>query len=74
MKLSRIIFVIACIIVGVWILGFLLKLAAWLISSLLYIAAIIVIIGLVRYWWESRKGSTSRGKGKIIDAEIVDKK
>lgn len=74
MKLSRIIFVIACIIVGVWILGFLLKLAAWLISSLLYIAAVIVIIGLVRYWWESRKGSTPRSKHKIVDAEIVEKK
>lgn len=55
MKLSRLIFVIAAIIVGVWLLGLLFKLAAWFISSLLYIAAIIVIIGLVRFWWENRK-------------------
>lgn len=55
MKLSRVIFVIAAIIVGVWIVGLLLKLAAWIISSLLYIAAVIVIVGVVRYWWENRK-------------------
>lgn len=55
MKLSRLIFIIAVIIVGVWLLGLLFKLAAWFISSLLYIAAVIVIIGLVRYWWEGRK-------------------
>jgi len=55
MKLSRLIYVIAVIIVGVWVLGFLFKLAAWFVSSLLYIAAIIVIIGLVRNWWEQRK-------------------
>lgn len=59
MKLSRVIFVIAAIIVGVWLLGLLFKLAAWFISSLLYIAAAIVIIGIVRYWWESRKKQNS---------------
>jgi predicted MFS family arabinose efflux permease len=62
MKLSRVIFIIAVIIVGVWLLGLLFKLAAWFISSLLYIAAIIVIIGLVRYWWESRKKSKTNTK------------
>ncbi len=64
MKLSRIIFVIAAIIVGVWIVGLLLKLAAWVISSLLYIAAIIVIIGIVRYWWESRKKPAKTDKSE----------
>lgn len=62
MKLSRLIFVIAAIIVGVWLLGLLFKLAAWFIGSLLYIAAIIVIIGLVRFWWESRKKSVPTDK------------
>jgi|GEM_PF-3141992 len=70
MKLSRVIYIIACIIVAVWLIGLLLKLAAWFISSLLYIAAVIVIIGIVRNWWESRKGA----KRKVIDAEIVEKK
>lgn len=55
MKLSRLLFIIAVIIVGVWALGLVFKLVAWVLSSLLYIAAIIVIVGLVRYWWESRK-------------------
>lgn len=58
MKLSRVIYIIALIIVGVWLVGLLFKLAAWFISSLLYIAAIIVIIGLIRSWWESRKKPT----------------
>lgn len=68
MKLSRVIYIIAVIIVGVWLLGLLFKLAAWFISSLLYIAAVIVIIGLVRHWWENRKRSN------VIEAEIVDTK
>lgn len=66
MKLSRLIYIIAVIIISVWVLGLLFKLAAWFINSLLYIAAVIVIIGLVRNWWENRK------KSKVIDAEIVD--
>ena len=68
MKLSRLIYIIAIIIVAVWAIGLLFKLAAWFINSLLYIAAVIVIIGLVRHWWEGRK------KSKVIDAEIVETK
>lgn len=68
MKLSRVIFIIAAIIVGVWLIGLMFRIAAWLISGLFYIAAIIVIIGIVRYWWETRK------KSKVIEAEIVDSK
>lgn len=68
MKLSRLLFIVAAIIVGVWVLSLLFRIAAWLISGLFYIAAIIVIIGLVRYWWENRK------KSKVIEAEIVDTK
>ncbi len=74
MKLSRVIYIIACIIVGVWLLGLLLKLAAWFVSSLLYIAAIIVIIGIIRAWWESRKKDKANDNRKVVDAEIVDKK
>lgn len=74
MKLSRLIFIIAAIIVGVWVFGLLLRLGAWIINSLLYIAAVIVIIGVVRYWWESRKKAKSTGGRKVVDAEIIDKK
>lgn len=55
MKLTKLIFSIAVIIVGVWLLGLLFKFAAWLINGLLYVAAIIVIIGLVSAFIESRK-------------------
>lgn len=55
MKLSRVIFIIAAIIVGAWLLGLLLKLAAWLINGLLYIAAIILIIGIVNTYLENRR-------------------
>ena len=72
MKLSRVIFIIAAIIVGVWLLGLLFKLAAWFISSLLYIAAVIVIIGIVSYWWENRKKSGTAKHRNIVESEVVD--
>ena len=62
MKLSRLIYIIAVIIIGVWAVGLLFKLAAWFVSSLLYIAAIVVIFGLVRNWWEQRKKSKAATK------------
>lgn len=74
MKLSRLVFIIAAIIVGVWAFGLLLRLGAWIINSLLYIAAIIVIIGVVRYWWENRKKSKTQNGRKVVDAEIVNPK
>lgn len=73
MKLSRLLFIIAAIIIGVWLFGLLLRIGAWLFSGLLYIAAIIVIIGVVRYWWESRKKTKTTASGrKVVDAEIID--
>lgn len=60
MRLSRLIFIIASIIVGVWAIGLVFKLVAWFMSSMLYIAAIVVIIGLVRSWWEKRHASPRR--------------
>ena len=55
MKLSRLIFIIAAVIVGAWLLGLVFKAAAWLLEGLLYIAAIIVIIGLIRMFIEQKK-------------------
>lgn len=55
MKVTRLVFLIAAVIVGAWLLGLVFKLAAWLINGLLYVAAIIVIIGLVSAYLESRK-------------------
>ncbi len=55
MKFTRLIFLIAAVVVGVWLLSLVFKFAAWLISGLLYVAAIIVIIGLVSAYIEHRK-------------------
>lgn len=55
MKVTRLVFLIAAVIVGAWLLGLVFKLAAWLINGLLYVAAIIAIIGLVSAYLESRK-------------------
>lgn len=55
MKISKLIYAIAVIIVLVWVLGWVFKFAAWLINGLLYVAAIIVIIGLIVNFMERRK-------------------
>lgn len=55
MKLSKLIFSIASIIIVVWLLGLVFRFAAWLISGLLYVAAIVVAIGLIVAYIESRK-------------------
>lgn len=55
MKLSKLIFSIASIIVVVWLLGLVFRFAAWLISGLLYVAAIVVAIGLIMAYIESRR-------------------
>ena len=55
MKATRLIFLIAAVIVIAWLVGLVFKLAAWLINGLVYIAAIVVIIGLISAYFESRK-------------------
>lgn len=55
MKLSRLLLTIASIVIGVWLLGVVFRLAAWLINGLLYVAAIVVIIWLVTVFFEQRK-------------------
>lgn len=54
MKLTRLIYVISVVIVAVWLLGIFLKFAAWLISGLFYVAAIIVIIGLISAYIDTK--------------------
>lgn len=60
MKASRLIFLIAAVVVGVWLLSLVFKLAAWLINGLLYVAAIVVIIGLISAYIDSRKTPTKK--------------
>lgn len=54
-KLTRLIFLIAAVIVGAWLLSLIFKLAAWIINGLLYVAAIVVIVGLISAYIQSRK-------------------
>lgn len=56
MKITRLIFIIALIIVAAWLLGLVLKFTAWLISGLLYVAAIVVIIGIIMAFIENKRG------------------
>lgn len=60
MKASRLIFLIAAVVVGVWLLSLVFKLAAWLINGLLYVAAIVVIVGLISAYIDSRKTPTKK--------------
>jgi membrane protein implicated in regulation of membrane protease activity len=60
MNLSRLLFIIAAVIVGVWIFGLLIEAATWLISGLLYIAAVIVVIGLIYKYIDGRKNSSKK--------------
>lgn len=70
MKLGRLIFIIAAVIVGVWLLGLLFKAAAWLINGLVYIAAIIVIIGLIVTFINSRhKPKKPFDSSNVIDID-----
>ena len=55
MKLSQLIFVIAVVVIGAWLLGVIFRIAAWLIHGLLYVAAIVVIVGLILAYLENKK-------------------
>ena len=46
-RFTRLAFNIAAIVIAVWILGLIFKLATWIITGLLYVAAVVVIIGLI---------------------------
>ena len=58
-KLTRLIFTIAAIIVTVWLVALLFRVAAWIINGLLYVAAIVVIVGLVRAYIQRQKPQSS---------------
>jgi FtsH-binding integral membrane protein len=54
-NVSQLVFLIAAVVVGAWLLGLIFKIAAWLINGLLYVAAIIVIIALISAYLENQK-------------------
>lgn len=57
-KLTRLIFTIAAVVVGAWLLALVFRVAAWIMNGLLYVAAIVVIVGLVSAYVQGR------GKGE----------
>lgn len=54
MSFSKLIYTIAALIVGVWLLGIIFRFAAWLVSGMLYIALFVFIIGLILQFGEQR--------------------
>ena len=57
--LTRLIFSIAAIVVVVWLVAQIFNFVTWLINGLLYVAAVIVIIGLISAYVQRRSKPTS---------------
>ena len=53
--LKNILLYIAIIIIAVWLLGYLLKFAAWLLNLVLVVGAILLIIWLIQTYILSRR-------------------
>ena len=60
--LTRLIFSIAAIVVVVWLVAQIFNFVTWLINGLLYVAAVIVIIGLISAYVQRRSKPTSIDK------------
>ena len=54
-RLTQLIFTIAVIVVGVWLLAIVFRLATWMINGLLYVAAVVIIVGLISAYVQGRK-------------------
>ncbi len=54
-RLTQFIFTIAVIVVGVWLLALVFRLATWMINGLLYVAAVVIIVGLISAYVQGRK-------------------
>lgn len=57
--LTRLIFSIAAIVVVVWLVAQIFNIVTWLINGLLYVAAVIVIIGLISAYVQRRSKPAS---------------
>ena len=54
-RLTQLIFTTAVIVVGVWLLALVFRLATWMINGLLYVAAVVIIVGLISAYDQGRK-------------------
>jgi uncharacterized oligopeptide transporter (OPT) family protein len=57
MKLRNILFSIATALIALWVLGVVLKIAGWFIHVVIMIAAILIIIGIIRVFIDNKKGT-----------------
>ena len=55
MSFPKLIYSIAVLVIIAWVLSMIFRLAAWLISGLLYVAVLVVIIGLVAQFISQKK-------------------
>lgn len=55
MSFPKLIYSIAVLVIIAWILSMVFRLAAWLINGLLYVAILVVIIGLISQFISQKK-------------------
>lgn len=55
MSFPKLVYSIAVLIIIAWVLSMVFRLAAWLISGLLYVAILVVIIGLIAQFISQKK-------------------
>lgn len=55
MSFPKLVYSIAVLVIIAWILSLVFRLAAWLISGLLYVAVLVVIIGLISQFISQKK-------------------
>ena len=55
MSFPKLVYSIAVLIIIAWVLSMVFRLAAWLISGLLYVAVLVVIIGLIAQFISQKK-------------------
>ena len=55
MSFPKLIYSIAVLVIIAWVLSMIFRLAAWLISGLLYVAVLVVIIGLISQFISQKK-------------------
>ena len=55
MSFTKLIYSIAVLVIIAWVLSNVFRLAAWLINGLLYVAILVVIIGLIAQFISQKK-------------------
>lgn len=55
MSFPKLIYSIAVLVIIAWVLSMVFRLAAWLINGLLYVAVLVVIIGLIAQFISQKK-------------------